>query len=346
MPSFSASDIPDLVKGTLYHLGRFKFQQIAQDLVRYEVFTKWFKEKKAVVSGGLGIQRNLMTRYSQTARHVSWNDEDNTSVSDFLEQMRVDWRSLTDSYGFDYREVITNTGEPQVVDIIKVRRAACMLGIAAELERAAWTCPAAADTKNPYGIPYWVVMSATTGFNGGLPSDHTTIANVNLTTQAPNFKNYTWTYSAVNKTSCVKNWRTAHRLTQFVSPVKIDDYRGAVGEQFRHYANETTLSSLEDVGEAQNENLGRDLGSMDGTMTFRSNPIIYIPQLDEVTTNPIYSIDHSTFYPIVQKGMFMVEGDAVQVPGKHLRFYIPIDLSYNYVCVDRRRNSVGYYVAP
>lgn len=339
---FSAADIPDLVKGTLYRLGRMKFQQIAQDLTRYEIFTKWFKEDKVVIGSGLGIQRNLMTRFQKTARHVGWNEPDNVTIGNFLEQLKVEWKNMTDAWGFDYRETLMNAGAEQILDIVKVRRANTMLSIAAELEEKAWAAPTAANTVDAWGIPYWLVKNATTGFNGGYPSDHTTIGGLNLESQAPNFKNYTFTYSAVTKADLIKKWRTAHRLTDFVSPMSIEDYRGSVGKQFRHYVNEATISALEDVGESQNENLGRDLSTMDGTMTFQSNAIIYIPYLDADTQNPIYSIDHSTFYPIVQEGMFLYEHPAKVDPSNHNKYYVPVDLMYNYVCIDRRRNTVSY----
>jgi hypothetical protein len=341
--AFTASDVPDLVKGTLYRLGRMKFQQIAQSLVRYEIFTKWFKEDKVVVGDGLGLQRNMMTRHATTARHVGWNDPDRVAMASVLEQLKVEWVQLTDAWGFDYRETLMNKGASQIVDIIKARRASTMLSIASELETKAWSAPSASNTVDPKGIPHWLVKSATTGFNGGYPSGYTTIGGLNLETQAPTFKNYTFAYSAFNKTSLVKPWRTAMRVTDFVSPVSIDDYRGEVGRQFRHYVNEATLSNIEDIGEAQNENLGRDLSTMDGKMTFNSNPIIYVPQLDSDTQNPIYSIDHSTFYPIVLQGMFLLEHDAIRAPENHNRYYIPVDLMYNYICIDRRRNTVSYY---
>ena len=340
---FTASDIPDLIKGTLYRLGRMRFQQIAQELVRYEVFTKWFKEDKVVIGSGLGIQRNLMTRYQRTARHVGWNEPDNVSIGSFLEQLKVEFKTMTDAWGFDYRETLMNAGAEQIVDIIKMRRASTMLSIAAELEEKAWSAPTVANTVDPWGIPYWIVKNATTGFNGGYPSDHTTIGGLNLESQAPNFKNYTFTWNGMTKADFIKKSRTAHRLTDFVSPITIEDYRGSVGKQFRHYVNEATISLMEDVGEAQNENLGRDLATMDGQMTLHSNPIIYIPYLDNDTQNPVYSIDHSTFYPIVQEGMFLLEHPASKDPSNHNKYYVPIDLMYNYICIDRRRNTVAYY---
>ena len=341
MAVFNESSIPDLVAGTLRHLGRMKFQQIAQNLIRYEVFTKWFKKDRVIVTGGLGIQRNLMVKHQSSARHVGWNEQDRSVVPDVIKQLFVGWRYMTDNWAMDYRELLIQSGPTVVLDIIKPRRASCMLSIAEELERKAWSCPAKANEVDPYGIPYWIVKNSATGFYGALPSDHDRIGGLTQE-QAPKFKNYSGTYAAVTKAELIKKWRKMHRQTNFVSPVTIDDYRGEMGRTYRHYVNEDTISDIEDVGEAQNENLGRDLGKMDGQMTFKSNPIIHVPLLDEDSQNPVYSIDHSTWYPIVLKGLNLVEGETQKVPGQHFKYYIPVDLGYNYICIDRRLNGVLY----
>ena len=42
MADLLATDIADLVAGTLRELGRLRFQQVAQNLADYEVFSHWF----------------------------------------------------------------------------------------------------------------------------------------------------------------------------------------------------------------------------------------------------------------------------------------------------------------
>ena len=335
------SDILDLVKGTLRQLGRMKFQQIAQDIQDFEVFRRWWKKEKIVVTDGYGLQYNLMARLTNTARHVGLNTEDRTTIADVMEQLVVPWRYVNDSWGFNYVETLQNAGESMVFNIMKPRRAGCILNLAKEIETKAWSAPGASNVLDPYGVPYWVVKNATTGFNGGYPSGHSTLAGVNLS-NAPNFKNYTFQYVNVSKADAIKKLRTAHRLCQWISPVGDEGYRNGNGQKLRWYMNEATLSNFEDTGEAQNENLGKDVASMDGTITLRSLPCIYIPYLDSDTTNPIYGIDHSTFWPVVLKGMFLFEHDPIRDPLKHNWYSVQVDSAYNYVCVDRRRNIVGY----
>ncbi len=351
-----AGDIADFVAGTLADLGPLKFQQIAQSLQSYPVLGKWLKKDKITFDDGNGIQRNLMSKLSNQAAHVGLLDTDTYDIPDLMVQMNVPWRHAQTKWGFIYQtDILMNKGRSAVFNVIEPRRADALISLAEELEAKAWAAPAVADTTEPYGVPYWIVYNATTGFNGGLPSDHSTVAGVNLTDH-PNFKNYTANYTSVTKTDLLKKMRTGLRKIGWRSPVNIQDYRTGSGQKLQIYTNETTVSSMEDIGEAQNENLGRDLasveagagadiGSVDMQLVFRRHPIIWVPQLDDTSvytaaTNPVYAIDHSTFYPVVLKGDYLREGDAEKVPNQHNVFRVFVDLSYNYMCIDRRRNAL------
>ena len=148
-----------------------------------------------------------------------------------------------------------------------------------------------------------MVKNASTGFNGGAPSGHTTVAGVNLT-ETPNYKNYTAQYTNVNRTDLIKKMRTAHRKIRFKSPISINDYRNGRGDRYRIYTTESVLSSLEDEGFAQNENLGRDIAQLDNTIVFRNHPVIWVPKLDSDTQAPVYMIDHSQSFMRYQVANF------------------------------------------
>lgn len=336
-------DIADLVAGTLRELGRMKFQQIAQNLQDYEVFPTWFKKDKVTFDSGIGIQRTLMNRLSGAASHVGLLDPDNVNITDVLDQLQVPWRHAQTSWGFIHQETLMNRGEALIVNIIKPRRTAAMIDLVEELENKAWASPSSSSDKlNPFGIPYWIVKNSSTGFNGGAPSGWTDVAGVSLT-DSPTFKNYTGQYAAVSKPDLIKKLRTAKRKCNFKSPIDINDYRNGKGQRYRLYTNESVVASFEDIGESQNENLGRDIASIDGVqMTFRGHPIRWIPKLDEDTTNPVYGVDHSTFMPVCLKGDYLRESRAKQAPNQHNVYEVFVDLTYNYLCLDRRRNWVFY----
>jgi hypothetical protein len=186
---------------------------------------------------------------------------------------------------------------------------------------------------------------------------HTSIAGES--TETPKFKNYSAQYSAVSKTDLLPKMRTALRKTNFKSPVTKEDMSTPRGKDRRYYTDEVTCSELENVGEAQNENLGRDLAPMeagmassrgnggvtevDGTLTFKKNPIIYVPQLDDTAvytaaTNPIYQIDHAVFCS-VPEGDFCGRPAGTN-PQQHNMWRTFIDLTYNFICANRRRCAV------
>lgn len=343
MSILTATDISDLVAGTLRDLGPMRFQQIAQSLQYYEVFSKWFRKDRVSFDSGIGIRRTLMNKVdSASSKHVGLNAIDQVTIPDVLDQLTVDWRHAQTSWALIYQtDILMNRGKSLILNVVKPRRAASLLGLVEELEERAWgAAPSATDKVNPYGVQYWITENATTGFNGGVPSGHTTVGGVNLT-DSPNFKNYTFRYAAVTKSDLVRKMRDMHRKVRFRSPITIDDYRGATGDRYRLYTNSTVISGVEDLGEGQNENLGRDIASMDGTMTFRKNPIIWTPKLDERTDDPIYMLDHSTFYPVILKGDYLRESEATRAPNQHNIYQVFTDLTYNYLCLDRRRNGVG-----
>lgn len=341
-----ALDYVDLVKGTLRELGRMKFQQIAQELTSYEIFSRWFQSDKVVFEEGIGIQRTLMLRMPDVARHVGWTDQDNPNVEDLMGQLQVPWRHATTNWSFKYQETLMNRGKALIFNLIQPKRAGAMLSLVEQFESAGWSSPSEETNKiDPFGVGYWVVKNPTQGFNGGLPSGHSTVAGIDLS-DAPNFRNYTGTYSDYTKADLIKKMRTMKRLTDFQSPVDINDYRNGRGNRYRVYMNEETISAMEDIGEAQNENLGRDIASIDGvSMAFRGHPMRYVPHLDSDTENPVYFIDHSTFYPYVLKGDYLRESDPIRSPTQHDWYTVYVDISYNYLCVDRRRNGVLHKAA-
>jgi hypothetical protein len=341
MATLQASAIADLVASTLRDLGRGKFSQIAQELQCYEMMSKWLKTDKVQFDSGYGIQRTLLAKLGNAASHVGLYEEDSVNVSDLLTTMNVPWRHAKTQWAYEYRETLMNRGKAMIVKIVEPRRIGALIDLAQELEEKAWAAPSSANTTDPYGVPYFIVKNATDGFNGGLPSDHSTVANVNLTTY-PTYKNYTWQYTDVTKTDLLKDMRTAKRKTAWKPPVPSAASRGIGQDRYRIYVNETTINALELLGEAQNENLGRDLASMDGEMTFHKIPIVWVPYLDNDTTQPVYLIDHSTFYPVCLKGDYLRDTGPQQAPKQHNVYESFVDLSYNFICVDRRRNAVGY----
>ncbi len=340
MSVLGARQINDMVTGTLSHLEPNRFQQIAQELQHYEIMGKWLKADKVVLDHGEGIKRNLMHKTGGTFKHVGlYQKRDDLNVVDLLKQLTIPWVRAETYWAYDIDEINMNRGRALITNIIKPRRAGAMIDMAQGLEDAGWSSPALADTHLPYGVPYYIVKNNTVGFNGGLPSGHSTIAGINITTVA-NYKNYTGLYVDVSRTDLIDKMRTGMRKMNWQSPVTIQDYRGKMGQDMRVYMNDATIAVWERVAEDQNDNLGPDVASMDGTTTIKKHPVIYVPKLDEDSSNPVYMIDHQSFYPVVLANTYMREGEPMNDIQQANVFIIFLNLLYNFVCIDRRRNAV------
>jgi hypothetical protein len=355
-------DVADLVASILPDLDRMNWEQISQNLQDYEMMSHWLKDDKIIFGDGIAIRKNLLTQLSGAASHTGMTDTDDVDIPDLMDDITVPWRHAQTKWGYHYQtDILMNRGKSSINDTVKPRRHTAMIDLAEELEAKAWQVPNTTDKLNPYGLPYWIVFDTTTGFTGGYPTgpdavQHTTIAGLNLT-ESPKFKNYSAQYAAVNKVDLLPKMRTALRKTNFRSPVTKGDMSTPRGKDRRYYTDEVTCSAFETLGEAQNENLGRDLApytagsghggvqEVDGTLTFKKNPIVYVPQLDDTAvftaaTNPIYQIDHAVFYPYCLKGDYLRETGPVVAPNQHNMYRVFLDLTYNILCTNRRRCAV------
>lgn len=359
-------DVADLVASILPELDRMNWEQIAQDLQDYEMMSHWLTDDKVTFNDGIAIRKNLLTQLSGAASHTGMTDIDDVDIPDLMDDMIVPWRHAQTKWGYNYQtDILMNSGKSRINDTVKPRRVAAMIDLAQELEAKAWQVPNSSDKLNPYGLPYWIVYNATTGFTGGYPVGpdavtHSTVAGINLT-ESPKFKNYSANYASVSKGDLLPKMRTALRKTNFKSPVTKEDMNSKRGNDRRYYCDEATCSAFEDIGDASNENLGRDLApyeagqassrgrggvaDMDGTLTFKKNPIIYVPQLDDTAvftaaTSPIYQVDHAVFFPVCLKGDYLRETGPTQAPNQHNMWRTFIDLTYNFLCVNRRKCAV------
>ena len=339
--AMQASDIADIAATTYDHLPKLRFQQIAQELQDYEVLPKVFKRAQSI--SGESIKKILMTSHGSNAKHVGLYNTDITAVADVTSTIDTPWRHAVTSWAFDSREVSMNQAGPwQIVELMKLRRADALLSQAKLLEEAFFKSPSAStDTTEPHGVPYWIVTSASKGFEGGTPSGHSSVGGLSHS----NFKNYTDTYSAFTKSDLIDSMREAFLKVGWKSPVTVRDYRRGLGQRHRYYTDVTTRLNMEILGEDQNMNLGRDLASMDGNIVFRGIPIVWVPRMDtEFSDNRIYMIDFDYFICYFLKGRSLLESKPMPSASSHNGIESYIDTTYNYQCFDRRRQAVIYKV--
>jgi hypothetical protein len=347
--------IVDLANMTLRKLGRMRFTQAQQTLQRYHVFQHWFRKGKVKFEdNGLGIRRNIMDRTADVARHSGILDQDTITINDHLTFYNVPWVHADTHWGFAVQETFMNAGESMIVNVIEPRRINAMERLAKIIEDRAWAAPTVAQKYTlPAGIPFWVVKNSTEGFTGAYPQDFTDLFGIDLA-QSTGFKNYSNTYTAVTKSNLIARMKVGHRKMQWTAVRPNKDYR-TTRQNYEIFTDGDTNDSLETLAEAQNESLGDDLAPMqtdqggdpslrmvDHQVTFRRHPIYWIPKLDEDTQNPVYMIDQSAFKPAALKQDYLRETPPDKVPGQHNAVVVWVDLSYNFLCEDRRTQAVFY----
>jgi hypothetical protein len=336
MPTLQADDIADLIKLTQRELGKNKWTDIAYDLQEHIALPKLLKKERVGFGSGTGFQFNVNVSTSGAARMTGLHETDEVAITDTIVQGYVPWRHMTTNYAFDEREIKMNRAPARIVELVKVRRANAMIDLAALLETQFWSKPTdSTDNENLFGVPYWIVKSATEGFNGTDPSGFTAGAAGIASATYANWANWTGDYTAVTQDDLITKLRKASTYTKFMSPTPTPSYNS--GDRYGYYTNYAVLAPMERLLMAQNENLGNDLASKDGSVVFRRNPVTAVFKLDADTTNPVYGINWGEFGFVFLEGEYMNEVGPMRAGHQHKTHAVHIDTSVNIVCRNRRR---------
>jgi hypothetical protein len=354
--SVQTHDILDMLETTRDSHDDMTFIDISSDLQEYTV-TPWLLTQagglKVESGGGTGHEQTLMYNNGGYSKWVDEFAERTGTIIDHLKKMKVNYSLLLDGLEYTYGELIDNRGKERINKIIKPRTRSMWLRIAKTMERDFYAVPDASDDLTPWGLKYWIVKNDTAGFNGGYPTGFTRIGNIDLSV-VTNFKNYTAQYVAITKGDLLTKMRRAHRKTSFFAPRTDAGVTGDSMPNKRMYlTNEDVLEAMENIGEAQNENLGRDLAPMvagqngmglrqtdNGDLTFKKNPIVYARLLDNDTSDPIYGLDMSTIQALTKKGDNMKLSEYYQHPTQRRLFLADLFHRHQTICVNRRNNFV------
>lgn len=339
-PILQADDVADLVSVTLRDLGRGRWTDIAGDLQEYVALPNIFRRNRIAFGSGFGVSYNLMTKTSGGAEHTGLFSVDNVDVGDVMATGVVPWRHTDTKFAIDRREIAMNRNPARIVELVKVRRADAMIDLAKLIETAWWGDPAA--TNEPFGVPYWIVRNATAGFNGGDPTNFSAGAAGITVASVPRHSNYTDRYTSITKTDLIRKMRGASTKTMFISPVAVPTYN--TGNRRQVYTNYDVIQAAEELLEAQNDALGPDVASMDGRLVFRKIPVTWVPHLDSEfagsATDPVIGIDYGVFKVAFLRGEYLRETGPKVAGNSHNTLHVFVDLTYNFVCYDRRRNWI------
>lgn len=341
-------DMVDLGLATQREQGRMRFELIAENYQDYIIMRHFLEQNRMVITGGKGIQRNLMDRIPDAASHVGLMDQYTYNIEDLLAQIQVNWVMARSHWSYGKVEVAenSNAGENQIADMLKARRVGAALSMVEELEKKGAVKPAtSADVKNPWGLTYWIVQNATKGFNGGLPSGHSTLAGLDLTAHA-NFKNYTDTYSDVSESGLFVKLREALMKMRYRTPVTVQDYARGPGEAQRVFVRMDTLLAMQTYTKGSGDAAGLSVGGSDfNTLLMNRIPVEWWPYLDDADTGnvyPIYCIDFNHFSMAILSGFDMTEEEPRKSTDNPLWFNCDTHLRYNFLCTNRKKQAVLY----
>lgn len=340
-----ANNIADLVTGTLNQLGRGKWTDNASRYRRTVAAKFLLKKGKMTFDSGKAVSWNRMNALGNSTRWVGLGAPDVLDIPTVMGTGEIPWRHITNNWSMDFREPLMNSNESAIFNLIKARRVASMGNMVETFERAAWRCPALTDDVTMMGIPYWVVKSNTAatlannnGFNGLAGATHTTVGGINPTTD-DQWRNYGTQYTLAAKEDFVRKARRMAEMTKW-EPIVDDIPQYASGEACEYYTNYDLYSTLVEILESQNENLGIDIASMEGKVVFMGAKVKSIPELDNDSTNPFYQIDWSVFGAMGLRGATMKETSVPIVGGQHTMSATFVDSTLNTLCYDRRKLGV------
>lgn len=337
-PALLPTAINDLVVTTLRDLGRDRYTEIATNLQKHTAMKRLFQKNRVELTSGYGIQWDVKVTQTGAASNVGLGYQDVLNDVDTMVQATADWRNTQTNYSLIGQVVDMNREPSRIVDYIKSKRVDALISLAELMERNFWGPPVAVtDNVTPWGINTWLVKNATRGFNGGAPSGFTTIG-LNPTTY-PNWNNYTDQYTNVTNDDLMRKMRMAATLTGWEPPVDgIPTFN--TGNDYGFFTNYGVIGPAEELLMSQNDNLGHDVADMDGTLLFRSSPVVWVPALEADTTNPVYGINFGLFKTFVLKNWWLRETNVPIYPGQHTVSAHFMDCTYQMVMRSRREHFV------
>lgn len=341
MAFLQADDIADLVQTTLDDLGELRFTDLMSTYQNTVFLKRMIRKHKTTFEAGTAVRFNAITDTNGSARAVGLYYTAQVNPTNAMINGEMPWRHVTWNWGIDRREIAMNRQPRKIVDLVKVRRMMAFGAAVKFFEQRGWRVPASTDNDNFMGIPYWIVKSNTAvttndGFNGTVPSGYTVVGGINPTTYAPKWSNYATQYTSVTKSDLVsKMWR-AMTFTQF-EPLVDDVPTYNTGDDYGIYTTYSVISSLKEILESQNDNLGNDLDSMEGKLMFRRTPISWVKELQDDTTNPLYGINWGVLKVQGLRGEWMKETTIPVHSNQPTVSATHTDCTLNTYCPDRRR---------
>jgi hypothetical protein len=344
--ALQADSMTDMIRSTLKDLGRGKWSDLTSTLRNHPTANRLLNQKKVTYGDGYGCQFDVLVGDNGSARSVPLGWTAVPNINEGLIQGSVPWRHTEFDWSLIRQEVSMNRGASRIVNLIETRRKRAMASWVKFIENKMWRVPSVSDDVTFYGIPYWIVKSATAaadtaaanyGLNGTVPSGYSTVGGISSTTY-PQWRNGTDIYSQVSKDDFVRKLIYMLYATNFTSPVPMPTFgdSGSGQDDKALYTNFTLANKLRELAESQNENIGVDLAPYMGQVTLNRRPVEVVDSLRDDTTNPMYGVDWSEFEIMALEGEWMYETRIEKNPHQPSVYSTYFECTFNTICHNRR----------
>ncbi len=366
MPGVDNEDLLDLLKTTQEYVEEGRFTH-TQEFQKYDILNKWFQNDREEIQGGDKIKETVQVDEKGTARHVKPMERRSVQGENTLEEIETDFVKADDHYLISRHEMLRNRGEEELIDLVRTKRLAALMGLANLLETRCWDVPTEDnDPYNPLGLKYWLPQmessAAGMGFYGGRytgdtgSAQFTDVAGLKPCDSGDNTPSISggeprwrhWLAGGANdehgeiyldvNQRLIRTMRMSFYKLDFQSPFFAKEMIEGPKSNYRLYCGTGTKVDLEEMLSEQNEGAvaSSDLDKTQGVLTFKRVPVLHEPQLDGMDRQPIYFIDHSVFYPYVRAGEYLREDRAQRSMEFPDTFVTWINIEYNFICRNRR----------
>jgi hypothetical protein len=330
---------------------------------------EWFSELQnlaryptceIVMDGGLGkewagkkftwrIADDPGTSKPRTAPYKTFTTDNQNK----LVQAEIHIRHGEETFGIDQADIDMNSGEAQLVDEVELGMQSMYVRCCESIELFAWSVPAAGNTMNEVGIPYYVncPSNASGGFQGTVPAGYSLVANIEPVTANPRYRNYANLYTDFTHQDFGVKASDLLRAINFNPPPKTRAMQGGGIDSLRVYMGDDSLTDYELMLNTQNDQLGADGLPMFNKGMLKGMTPYAVPQLQSDGTGtpasnsqPIYFINHNLLFPVFTPGWRFKEKNG-EVPMSHQKYW-GVFWKFNWVGLSRRRQAVMAKSAP
>jgi hypothetical protein len=355
MPILQAEDVADLIASTQKDLGRLKITDASSSLQDFLFANMFVKEGAQTFSGGTGVQWNVRVKHSGAAHQTGLFASESVNVGDVIKQASVGWKHTRTQYAIDRKEINMNSGDlNRVVDLVAERRADALTSLGEHLETKGWSAASSADGEDPFGVFNYILYdnSATAGITGialnsAIPSGLSDVAGISPTTYR-RWSNWSGKMTVTDTDTQV--YAATNPLVMIRNIMRKSNFKGVIGAPRNQYGNDisralytnsATLDELELALANQNDSLtGTNLTPFFGSAVVNRAPVVFCPYFDYANQNIIVGIDWSSFKVAILEGENMIEQNHKPESGQPSVFKTFIDLTWNLVCYDRRKQFI------